>query len=411
MKSPKRIVCASILLLGLALTAGVVGCSGASGDPNKIKIISSFPRTGSAKGQSDTIVNGIRMALEEVDYKVGDFTIEYLDRDDATAGEGKWTPERETANADEAVKDPDVMVYIGPYNSGAAKVSIPILNQANVLMISPAVTWPGMTKPGLGDEGEPDIYRPSGRINFTRVVPADDIQGSLSAKWAASMGVKKVYILDDNEVYGKGIATLFRESCKDYGIEVLGSQQSIDMKQNEFRSLMSSIKSSGPPDLIYFGGTSQTKAGQIAKDMVAAGMGDVKLMLPDGCYEQAFIQSAGADLFDTLKVYVTFGGLPPDMLEGNGKEFVENYRKKYGRTPEGYAIYGYEAAKVALMAIEKAGKKDRVAILEACLNIKDFPGALGVWSFDENGDTTNKVMSGSTIENGEFKFVARLDEL
>ncbi len=373
-----------------------------------VKIVSSLPRTGSAKGQTDTIVNGIKMAFEEAKNKVGDFTIEYLDLDDATAAEGKWTPERETANADQAIKDSDVMVYLGPYNSGAAKISMPILNKAGMLMISPAVTWPGLTKPGQGDTGEPDIYRPTKRVNFTRVVPADDLQGPLGADWAKSMGVKTVAVLDDNEVYGKGIATLFKEQAVADKLKLIGQQESIDVKQNEFVGVLRKIKNIGTPDLIYFGGTTQTKAGQIAKDMLAVGFGNVKLMVPDGCYELAFIQSAGADLFKTLKCYVTFGGVPPDRLTGKGKEFVDKYKAKYGKDPEGYAIYGYEAANVALEAIKRAGRKNRARILASALAIKDFDGALGKWSFDENGDTTSRTMSGSTIENGDFKFVKTL---
>jgi branched-chain amino acid transport system substrate-binding protein len=269
-----------------------------------------------------------------------------------------------------------------------------------------------MTKPGKGDAGEPEMYRPTGKVTFTRVVPADDLQGPLGAEWAKSMGVKTVAILDDNEVYGKGIATLFKEKCQELGIKVLGNQESIDTKQNDYRSLMTKI-GQNKPDLLYYGGTSQTQAGQIAKDMVAGGLGGVKLMVPDGCYELAFIQAAGADVFKTLKCFVTFGGLPPDKLTGQGKVFVEKYQAKYGKMPEGYAIYGYEAGKVALAAIEKAGKKDRAAILAAALAIKDFDGALGKWSFDANGDTTSQTMSGSTVDpaKGDFVFVQQLDLL
>jgi len=410
------------IAVGLGLPAvcfSGFGCKGSdsatpSGDASTIKIVSSLPRTGSAKGQTDTIVNGIKMALEEVEYKSGNFKIVYEDLDDATAAEGKWTPERESANADQAVKDSDVMVYIGPYNSGAAKNSMPITNKAGLLMISPAVTWPGMTKPGKGDHGEPEMYRPTGKVNFTRVVPADDLQGPLGAAWAKSMGVKTATILDDNEVYGKGIATLFKERCEEIGIEVLGKQESIDIKQNDFKSLMTKIVTgAAKPDLIYFGGTSQTKAGQIAKDMVEAGLDGSKLMVPDGCCELAFIQSAGNDVFKTLKCYVTFGGLPPDQVKGKGKEFVEKYKAKYGKSPEAYAVYGYEAGKVALEAIKRSGKKDRAEILKACLSIKDYDGALGKWSFDENGDTTSRTMSGSIVNpaKGDFDFVAQLDIL
>src|SRR4029079_6185534 len=123
--------------------------------------------------------------------------------------------------------------------------SMPILNKAHLLMVSPANTWPGLTKPDKGDPGEPEIYRPSGEVSYLRMVPTDDLQGPLGAAWAKEMGVKRVYVLDDNEVYGKGIATLFAEACEDLGIDVI-DQESIDPKAQEFRSLMIKIKGTKP---------------------------------------------------------------------------------------------------------------------------------------------------------------------
>lgn len=375
------------------------------GDPKVIKIYSSLPRTGSAKAQTDAIVNGIRMALDESGNKAGEFTLKYEDLDDATAADGKWTPERETANANKAMQDPDCMIYLGPYNSGAASVSIPILNEGRLLMISPACTDIGLTKKG-GEPGTPEKYRLTGTINFTRVVPADDIQGPVGAEFAKSVGIKTVYILDDNEVYGKGLANLFKETAEEIGLKIVGKQESIDYKQSDFRTLMARIKNDHNPDAIYFGGTSQTGAGQIAKDMVAQGLGDKILIVPDGCFEAAFIQAAGANIFNTLKCYVTFGGLPWDKLEGKGKVFVDKYKEKYKTVPEGYAVYGYEAGLVAVEAIKKAGKKNREAITDACLSIKDFDkGALGKWSFDANGDTTITMLSVMKVEKGDFAFV------
>ena len=396
------VVCVALFALGS-------GCNKpAGGDPKTIKIVSSLPRTGSAKGQTDTIVNGIKLALEEADYKVGDFKIEFLDLDDATAIDGKWTSERETANAEQAVKDPDVMAYIGPYNSGAAAVSMPILNKADLLMISPAATWPGLTKPGKGAPGEPEKHRPAGKVNFTRVVPADDLQGPLGADWAKEMGVKKVYILHDNEVYGKGIAELFRDRAKELKLQVLGFD-AVDYKQSDFRTKMGDIAKEAP-DLLYFGGTSQSGAPQVVKEMVNVGLaGKTKLMVPDGCFEDAFVTGAGVENFGKLETFVTFGGLPSNQLTGKGKEFYDKYKAKYNIEPEAYAVYGYEAGKVALKAIEKAARKDRAAILAAALSIRDFDGAMGKWSFDENGDTSLTTMSGSKIDaRGVPQFVKPL---
>jgi branched-chain amino acid transport system substrate-binding protein len=398
--SPRRIH----RLLPLLVAVVSVGCRPA--DPDLVRIVSSLPRTGSAKHQSDTLVRGIRMAIEEVGGRVGRFRVEYLDLDDSTAAAGQWTSEAEAANARRALQDPDVCAYIGTFNSGAAKVSMPILNLGDLLMVSPANTAVGLTKPGLGMPGEPDVYRPTGRRNYARVVPADDLQGPMAADWAVKRGVKRVYILDDNEVYGKGIADLFDERCRELGVEVLG-HDSIDAKAQEFKALMATVKAA-KPDLVYFGGTTQSKGGQLAKDMAAAGI-LADFMVPDGCLEQVFIDSAGATNLEG-RCFVTFGGLPPERLEGKGGEFVVRYKKRYGEEPEAYAVYGYEAACVALHAIATAGSKDRRAITDAALAIRDFNGALGHWGFDANGDTTLRTLTVNGVKDGRFVFEEVLDE-
>ena len=370
-----------------------------------IKIVSSLPRTGSSNSQTTSMVNGIRMAIDEYGGKVGDFKVVYEDWDDASPERGAWDPAVEAANADKAVKDPDVMAYIGTYNSGAAKISMPKLNQAGVAMVSPANTWPGLTKPGVGEPNEPKVYRPSGKVTYFRVVAADDIQGLVAAKWAKQMGAAKVFIAHDGELYGKGIAQMFKKSSGPLGLTVLGFEQ-LDTKASNYRSLAVKIKQLNP-DFVYFGGTTQTNAGQLAKDLVSSGV-QAKLMVPDGCFESAFIESAGMEALEG-GVFVTLGGVPPDKLVGKGHDFYEGYKLKYKIEPEGYATYGYESAKVVLEAIKRANKKDRAAIVAEIAATKDFDGALGKWSFDANGDTSLKTMSGNTVKNGKFEFVQLLE--
>jgi branched-chain amino acid transport system substrate-binding protein len=374
------------------------GVGGGFTDSPVIKIISSLPRTGSASAQAQTMVNGIRMAIDEAGGKVGNFTIKYEDWDDASPERGQWDPAVEAANAQRAVQDPDIMAYIGTYNSGAAKIAMPILNKASLAMVSPANTYPGLTKPGTGEANEPQVYRPSGKINYFRVVPADDIQGEVAAQWARELGVKKVFVLHDRELYGKGVADVFKRACGRLGIQVVG-YEGIDPKAANYRSLVTKIKSTDA-DMVYFGGTTQTNAGQIAKDLVAGGS-RAKLMVPDGCREQALIESAGKDNLND-RAYVTFGGLPPDQLKGRGKEFYDSYKKKYNSEPEAYAVYGYEAARVVLEGIKRADRKDRESIRAAIAGLRDFDGVLGKWSFDQNGDTSLKVMAVEEIKDGKF---------
>lgn len=393
-------LCAAALL-SLSLSASL---SSARADET-IKIVSSLPRTGSANTQTTSIVNGMKMAIAEANAQVGSFKLQYVDWDDASPERGAWDPAIEAANADKAINDPDVMVYLGTYNSGAAKISMPKLNQAGLVMISPANTWPGLTKPGVGEPNEPRVYRPSGKVTFFRVVPADDIQGLVAAKWAQELGAKKVYITHDGELYGKGIATMFKKSAGPLGLQISGFDQ-IETKAANYKALAVKIKQS-QSDLVYFGGTTQTNAGQLAKDLVSSGV-QAKFMVPDGCFENAFLEAAGKDALEG-RTFITFGGVPADKLSGKGAEFYQNYRKKYGAEPEGYATYGYEAAQVAVDAIRRAGKKDRAAILAAVAATKDFDGALGKWSFDENGDTSLRTMSGNTVKDGKFDFVKVLN--
>ena len=399
--------------LNVVLVVPLLACKGKEGaddpakaEPQVIKIVSSLPRTGSANAQTTTIVNGIRMAIDEAGGKVGDFTVVYEDWDDASAKKGDWDPEVEASNADRAVKDPDVMAYIGTYNSGAAKISAPVLNRAGLVMVSPANTYTGLTKPGKGEPNEPDVYRPSGKVTYFRVVPADDLQGPVGARWMHQMGAKTVFVLDDRGLYGKGIADLVEATAGELGIKVLG-HDGMDPKAQEYRSLMTKIKQQDP-DFVYFGGTTQSNAGQIAKDMVAVGL-RAKLMIPDGCFEQAFIQAAGAENANE-RVYVTFGGVPPEKLTGKGAEFVKRYQEKYRAKPEAYAVYGYVAGQVAVDAIRRAGKKDRDAVRLEVAQTRQVDGALGNWSFDANGDTTATTMSGNIVRNGNFEFVTVLGQ-
>jgi branched-chain amino acid transport system substrate-binding protein len=363
-----------------------------------IKIVSSLPRTGSSKGQTDTIVNAMKMAFDEANYQAGGFTITYDDMDDATPARGAWDAGKEAENANKAVNDADVMVYLGTFNSGAAKVAIPVLNRSNLVMVSPANTYPGLTKPGKGEPNEPDIYYPNGVRNYARVVPADDLQGAVAANWAKQIGANNVYVLDDTELYGHGIAQVFADTAVKLGLNVLGGPEGIDSKASDYRALATKIRGQNP-DLVYFGGITQNNAGKLFKDLRSVLGDNVKLMGPDGIYEQAFIDDAG-DAGEG--VYITFGGVGASKLTGKGADWYQAYKAKFGGEPEAYASYGYEAAKVALDAITRAGTKDREAIRAAVFATQNYDGVLGTWSFDANGDTTLTTMSGRQIVNGKF---------
>ena len=395
---------AAVAALALAACSG--GSSG-GGSKGEIEVWSSLPRQGSSKGQTDTIVNAINMALAEKNNTAGGYTIKYSDKDDSTAAAGKWDEATEIKNANDAVADDKLVAYIGTFNSGAAKLSIPILCGKGMVMVSPANTYPGLTKAGKGEADEPDKYYPNGCTrNYFRVVAADDLQGLAGAKWAAKLGAKNVYVLDDTELYGKGIADVFNKEAPGQGLTVLG-RDGIDGKATDYKALAEKIKATNP-DLVYFGGITQNNAGQLWRDLRDA-MPNVKLMGPDGILEDAWIQAAGEAAEGT---YITFGGLPADKLTGKGADFLKNYNAKYpNNPPQAYTAYGYEAAGTVIAAIEKAAATNpadmtalRAAVLKAVSETKDYEGALGKWSFNQEGDTSLTAMSGNIVKGGKFVF-------
>ncbi|MGI8423786.1 MAG: branched-chain amino acid ABC transporter substrate-binding protein [Chloroflexota bacterium] len=352
-----------------------------------VKIVSALPMTGSSYGQTSTVVNGIRMAIEEASRMAGSFFVEFEAWDDATAAAGEWDAAKVAELANRAASDPNIMVYIGHFNSGAAKISIPVLNSVGLVMISPANTYPGLTKPGKGERGEPDIYYPSGFRNYTRVIPADDLQGAVGAAWAKTLNASTAYIIDDTELYGKGIADVFANTCPKIGIRVVG-RDGIDGRAADYRAVATKIRAANP-DVIYYGGITQNNAGTLLKDIRGAGV-NKHFIGPDGIKEKAFLDDAGED---AEGVWSTFGGVPPSAYQGELADWKKRYHDFAGGEPEPYAIYGYEAAKVALDAIARAGVRDRNVVRDAVFATQNFTGLLGTWSFDANGDTSNTTMS------------------
>jgi branched-chain amino acid transport system substrate-binding protein len=407
-----------LAVLGVAAALLVVGCGGGAGGGGEgggeaptAKIVSDLPMQGANRAQTTTMVNAIKLALQQRDYKAGDINIEYEVLDDATAQAGQWDAAKCAENAQSAAQDEEIIGWIGPFNSGCAAVEIPILNEAGLGMISPANTYIGLTKPG-GEPDEPEKYYPPGERNYARVIVADDKQGKAGVALMLDEGFETVYILDDKETYGKGLADQFQQAAEDQGIEVLG-REGIDGSAPNYRSLMNKI-AEADPDAIYFGGIIENNAAQLIKDKVGAGMSneEVAFIGPDGIFVDALLSQAG----DSAEgIYVTFGGLPQSELSEEGQKFVDEFESKYDEPIQPYTAYAYEAANVMLDAIENASEDaggevpDRQAVVEQIFATKDYQGALGTWSFDEDGDTTLTELSVQKVEGGEFTLDRVLD--
>jgi branched-chain amino acid transport system substrate-binding protein len=378
------------------------GGGGGGGSKSKtLTVYSSLPLQGDSRPQSEDVVRGEQLALEKAGGKAGSFKIKYVSLDDATAATGKWEPGKVSENARKAVGDDNTIAYVGEFNSGASAISAPLLNEAGILMVSPSNTYVGLTRSEGAEKGEPQKYQPSGTKTFGRVVPADHIQAAAQASYMKDQGVTKVYILNDKEVYGKGLADQVEKIAAEQGIEVLGND-GIDTKAANFRSLGAKIKSSGA-DGFFFGGITQNKGVQVFKDVQAANP-DIKMFGPDGVAESAFSEKLGSKV--EKNVYITNPTLDPKEYPPSAQEFFKEFKSKYGKDPEPYAIYGFEAMNLVLLAIKNAGDKgsDRQAVVDEFFKIKGRESVLGTYDIDENGDTTLSDYGGNRIEGGKLVF-------
>ncbi len=396
-----------VIALLVAATLVATACAPATPAAKPvIKIYASWPMQGAMIPEGTAMLNAAKLALEQANNEAGGAALELVFLDDASPTTGSWDGTIEAENAQKCVNDPQCLVYFGTYNSGAAKISIPITNKAGIAQITPANTYPGLTRavPGVTDEGEPDIYRPTGAVNYFRTHGADDLQGAAGAAWAKCLGFQKVYILDDRQLYGKGIADAFEKRARELGLEVLGHDgvESVDI---DFRALLTKVKAAGP-DLVYAGVLVDSGGPQIAQQMDALGMFEVgiKLMSEDAMYSPAVFEAVDPAILEGNMV-VTFPGVLPDQLPTDvGKKFYEAYKAKHGADPIGWASYAYNATLVIIDSINRAGTKDRAGILKAMRETKDFPGIVGPLTFDANGDPQAYVMSGFEIKGGAYTF-------
>jgi branched-chain amino acid transport system substrate-binding protein len=270
--------------------------------------------------------------------------------------------------------------------------------------VSPSNTAFGLTKSGPGAEpGEPDKYYPTGNRHYGRVVPADHIQAAALAQYMADEDVKKVYILDDNEVYGQGLARNAQTAAKELGLEIVGTD-SWEGKASNYRALAAKIKESGA-DAVLTAGIIDNNGPQLYKDLNAA-MPDAKLFGPDGMATTEMAKEIPAKVGE--RSFLTVAAVAPDELPEAGKKFYADYQKEYGEAEneiDPYAIFGYEAAGAVLEAMESAEDcADRQAVIDGFFGIENRESALGTYSIDENGDTTLSDYGGYRVEGGKLVF-------
>jgi len=346
------------------------------------------------------MTRAIKFIFGQHGWKAGNYSLAYQSCDDATAQAGKWDSGKCSANAQAYAGDQSVVGVIGTFNSGCAEIIVPVLNRAAngpVGMVSPANTYVGLTHPGPGTAaGEPGKYYPTGKRNYARVVAADDYQGAADALLTQQLGIKKIYILNDKEAYGLGVATNFKNAAKKLGLTIAGFT-AWDGKASSYEAQAVRIKQSGAQG-VFLGGLICENGGKLIKDLRNGLGAKVKIIMPDGFTPiSATVQQGGAA---TEGATVSVAGLPNSALKGAGKAFVAAFTKADHRPPDPYSVYAAQAAEVFVQAI-KQSNGTRADIAKQIFKINLKGSILGDVSFNANGDVTSNPVTIYKITGGK----------
>src|SRR5262245_55705876 len=381
----------------------------------KVTIAIELPQQGSEKAASDPIINGIKLAVKLAGGAAGGYAIEIPQSaiyDDAL--NGAHDPQTGANNMSKIVADEATVAVIGPLNSSVAAAQIPISNEAGVLQCSPANTNPDLTK------GQPAADLRTKPNNYIRVVTTDDVQGPAAAQYIYDvLGKKSVYVIDDTETFGKGVADAFDAEFKKRGGTVVKHDAAPKTTQ-DYVSIMTAAKALNP-ESIYFGGVTATGGARILLAAEQAGLGDVPYVGPDGINDgsgetkDSFLNLGGASAKNAYSTLAGIGDFP-------GKaQFDLDYKTEYGIDATGYAGTGFACAQVVIDAIKRAGATaDQAGMREAVRvagtdTAAKYSTIVGDINFDDNGDTSQKIVSIYSVDpagangKGDWKFETQVD--
>ncbi len=391
--------------LTLAVLAGIwSGCaSPGSGIEagEQVTVYVSNPLRGPEGSQGRDVADGARLALADAGGKVGELAVRarYLDDTGGHGAHAGWSAAAAAANARRAAEDSTAIAYLGDFDSGATRFSLPITNEARLLQVSAASSAVDLVQPylGAGDQVPEDV-QPTGERTFGRVIPSDEEQGKAAAGWARGFGAKHVAAISDGSRFG-------------------------DVLVESFRSVASGLTHSpADADLLYYGGTAGDPPAVVERDLTASCLpqsviatdalfgSDVVRSIPPGDVVCGGPPNPGSPPPPAYYVGLTSAAQSPSQLPAAGQRFARAFRARYGRHPGRYAAYGYEAMAVILDSIRRAGGSgdERDAVVDAFFETHDRDSVLGTYSIDEVGNTTLDRLAGYSVIAGRPVFARAL---
>lgn len=364
-------------------------------------IASDMPLQGTGNEEPLEMTDAIRFVLQRDHFRAGRFTLGYQACDNSIVTP-RGPPEenaRCAPNARAFADDPSVIAVIGPFFSECASIEIPIANRAThgpLAMIAPAATAVGLTHAGPGAaRGEPERYYPTGQRNFARVIPADNIQGAADAMLARALGADRLFVLDDDSLYGSGVAASFRSAATRLGLHVVGASH-WQYPARSYRAVVGRVQRSGASG-VFLGG--YLADGSALFKALRAGLPTARMLTPDGFSGSDLVAELGSS---AEGMTVSIAGRPISALPPAGRKFVSEFGASLIAPAQTYTPYAAQATELILDAIARSNGT-RASVAHELLTAKVSDGILGNFAITPNGDTTADAITIYQVRNGTLQ--------
>jgi branched-chain amino acid transport system substrate-binding protein len=357
-----------------ALAVATSGCGGVgssrAAEPGgrELTVYSSLPLQGPDAAISSQLANGEKLALALAGGHVGRLVVGYVSLDDSNPVSGRLDPGAAESNAEMAARDPMTIAYLGDWDSAATAVSLPLINAAGIPQVSPSSPYSGLTSGLDAGQDEPARFYPSGLRTFARLQPGDQAQAQAQVALMSSLGVRRLYMLEDESPFQRPLAQMVLAGAQRAGITVVGQDSVASGEGQRFTSEVEKVVRSHV-DAVFYAGASAAAAVTLWRELHAADRA-LQLIGSSALANEAFAAQVADAAAST---YLTTPALAPDRYPPQAARVLAAYRTKFGGRPGAYALYGYEAMSVVLDAIRAAGShgNDRRAVIARLLGTRD----------------------------------------
>jgi branched-chain amino acid transport system substrate-binding protein len=375
-----------------------------AGRPSALIVLSTTLQ-GSFADHGIQAAQAVKLVLARRGWRAGTHAVGLQVCDEVPYGADGSDPRKCARTARAVAKNGGVLAVIGPWSSSCGPM-LSILNRGSgpVAVVSPSATYLGLTRGGPGvARADPARYAPTGRRNFVRVVPADDVQAAAGVMHARDVGARRLFVLHDGGIYGRGLAGDARVAAERAGIDVVGFA-SWRADARGYAHQAEQVRQARA-DAVYLAGYGFSNGPRLIVDLRRRVGTKLLILAPDGFAAPGYLVAHAGAAADG--VAFTIATVPATALPTGGRRFADDFERRFGAAPCCFAVHTAQATDVVLDAI--AGSDgSRAQVTRNVLRTSVNDGQLGDFRFDAAGDTTRNTMGVFVIEGGRGRFVAAL---